>query len=101
MGQLHIFSVLTRPVSPEIPISQFRFQDAGNLVIFVGFLLKGGMNLFGKGIFTHAFHPTDRIDPEYGKVLRQASDSVDEVIVYDVNIDLEKIVLNNKLPYCL
>jgi len=49
----------------------------------------------------NVFYPADRIDPEYGKTLREVEKSGVEILVYDVHINLERIVLNNKLPYCL
>jgi len=45
-----------------------------------------------------AFTPADNIDPAYGKELRKAKNSGVEIIVYDVIIDLEKIVLGKKIP---
>jgi sugar fermentation stimulation protein A len=49
----------------------------------------------------HSFAPADRIDPEYGKMLRQASQRGVEILVYDVSIDLKEIRLNNRIPYDL
>lgn len=46
------------------------------------------------GLFT----PADQIDPAYGKELRRAVKSGVEIIVYDVVLDLERIVLGQKLP---
>ena len=45
-----------------------------------------------------AFSSADDIDPEYGKELRKAKRNGVEIIVYDVIIDLEKIVLGRKIP---
>jgi len=45
-----------------------------------------------------AFTSADHIDPAYGKELRKAKNSGVEIIVYDVIIDLEKIVLGKKIP---
>jgi sugar fermentation stimulation protein A len=45
------------------------------------------------------FRPADHIDPAYGNELRRAVDNGLEIIVYDVKIDLEKIVMNCKIPY--
>lgn len=45
-----------------------------------------------------AFTSADNIDPTYGKELRKAKNSGVEIIVYDVIIDLEKIVLGKKIP---
>ncbi|MBW2564412.1 MAG: DNA/RNA nuclease SfsA, partial [Deltaproteobacteria bacterium] len=45
-----------------------------------------------------AFTSADNIDPAYGKELRKAKNSGVEIIVYDVIIDLEKIVLGKKIP---
>ena len=47
------------------------------------------------------FAPADHIDAEYGKKLRQAVKNRVEILVYDVNIDLTGIRLNNPLPYDL
>ncbi|MEW6672032.1 MAG: DNA/RNA nuclease SfsA [Thermodesulfobacteriota bacterium] len=44
------------------------------------------------------FKPADRIDPDYGRELRKAVDNGVEVLVYDVKIDLKRIVLNKKIP---
>lgn len=40
------------------------------------------------------FKPVDRIDPDYGRELRKAIDKGVEILVYDVKIDLKRIVLN-------
>ena len=45
-----------------------------------------------------AFTSADNIDPTYGKELRKAKNSGVEIIVYDVIIDLKKIVLGKKIP---
>ena len=45
-----------------------------------------------------AFTSADNIDPAYGKELRKAKNRGVEIIVYDVIIDLEKIVLGKKIP---
>jgi sugar fermentation stimulation protein A len=42
------------------------------------------------------FKPADRIDPDYGRELRKAVDNGVEILVYDVKIDLKRIILNNK-----
>jgi len=47
------------------------------------------------------FRPADAIDPAYGKELRRAIKNQVEILVYDVRIDLKKIVTNKKLPYKL
>ena len=44
------------------------------------------------------FSSADHIDPEYGKELRKAKRNGVEIIVYDVVIDLNKIVLGKKVP---
>lgn len=44
------------------------------------------------------FAPADDIDPAYGRELRHAVKSGVEVLAYDVGIDLEKIVLNRRIP---
>ena len=45
------------------------------------------------------FKPADHIDPAYGKELRQAYNNGVEILVYDVKIDLMRIMLNRKIPY--
>jgi len=45
-----------------------------------------------------AFTSADNIDPAYGKELRKAKNSCVEIIVYDVIIDLNRIVLGKKIP---
>ncbi len=47
------------------------------------------------------FRPADHIDPAYGKALRSACSTGVEILVYDVNLDLEKIEMNKSLPYFL
>jgi len=47
------------------------------------------------------FKPADAIDPDYGKELRKAIKNGVEILVYDVRIDLKKILLNKKIPYKL
>lgn len=47
------------------------------------------------------FSPADRIDPDYGRTLRQALDDGVEALVYDTAIDLEGIALNRNLPLAL
>ncbi len=47
------------------------------------------------------FKPADHIDPAYGDELRRAVSHGVEIMVYDVRIDLERICLNNKIPYDL
>ena len=47
------------------------------------------------------FKPADSIDPEYGKALRRAHKKGVEILVYDVAIDLEKIYINQKIPFQL
>jgi sugar fermentation stimulation protein A len=47
------------------------------------------------------FKPADHIDPAYGKELRQAVKNGIEILVYDVYIDLEKIVLGKKIDWHL
>jgi len=47
------------------------------------------------------FQPADHIDPEYGRVLRQAVEKGVEILVYDTRIDLKTIRLNRKIPYRL
>ena len=45
-----------------------------------------------------AFTTADHIDPAYGKEFRKAKNSGVEVIVYDVVMDLNKIILSKKIP---
>jgi sugar fermentation stimulation protein A len=47
------------------------------------------------------FAPAEHIDAEYARKLRQAVKNDVEILVYDVNIDLTGIRLNNPLPYDL
>ncbi|QTA90580.1 DNA/RNA nuclease SfsA [Desulfonema magnum] len=47
------------------------------------------------------FRPADHIDPAYGKELRRAVNHGVEIMAYDVRINLERICLNNKIPYDL
>ncbi len=47
------------------------------------------------------FRPADHIDPAYGKALRSACSTGVEILVYDVNLDLEKIEMNKSLPYVI
>ena len=44
------------------------------------------------------FTTADHIDPAYGKEFRKAKNRGIEVMVYDVVIDLEKIILGKKIP---
>jgi sugar fermentation stimulation protein A len=45
------------------------------------------------------FRPADGIDPAYGAELREAHKNGVEILVYDVLIDLKKIVLNKCIPF--
>ena len=45
-----------------------------------------------------AFAPADRIDPAYGETLRRSIAAGVEILVYDVQIDLQGIALNRRLP---
>jgi len=47
------------------------------------------------------FTPADTIDPVYGKELRRAKKNRVDILVYDVIIDLKKIVIGNRLPFKL
>ncbi|MBW1642650.1 MAG: DNA/RNA nuclease SfsA [Deltaproteobacteria bacterium] len=49
----------------------------------------------------NVFKPADHIDPAYGQALREAVKNGVEILVYDVRIDLEKIVLGNRIPHVL
>ncbi|UCF89869.1 MAG: DNA/RNA nuclease SfsA, partial [Desulfobacterales bacterium] len=44
------------------------------------------------------FRPADRIDPDYGRGLRRAAQNGVEILAYDVLIDLDRIVLNRRIP---
>jgi sugar fermentation stimulation protein A len=44
------------------------------------------------------FEPADRIDPDYGRILRQAAGRGVEVAAWDVSIDLQSIRLRRSLP---
>ena len=44
------------------------------------------------------FRPANHIDPEYARRLRQAVEKGVEVLAYDVQIDLQGIELNKKIP---
>ncbi len=45
------------------------------------------------------FRPADHIDPSYGSELRRAVRNNVEIMVYDVFMDLERIMLNRTMPY--
>lgn len=45
------------------------------------------------------FRPADHIDPAYGRELRKAIQNGVEVLVYDVEIDIKGIRLNQALPH--
>ncbi len=47
------------------------------------------------------FEPADSIDPEYGRELRKAEKCGVEIFVYDVEIELEGIRVNKRIPYQL
>ncbi len=47
------------------------------------------------------FAPADRIDPDYGRALRQAMDGGVEALVYDTIIDRHGIALHRRLPLAL
>jgi len=47
------------------------------------------------------FKPADRIDPAYGRALREAVRKGVEVMAYDVHIDRHQIVLNSNVSYDL
>ena len=48
------------------------------------------------------FRPADQIDAAYGEALREAHlNKGVEILVYDVWMDLERIVLNRKIPFKL
>jgi sugar fermentation stimulation protein A len=48
-----------------------------------------------------SFAPADFIDPEYGQALRSAAANGLEILAYDVHINLDRIILNKKIPICL
>jgi sugar fermentation stimulation protein A len=45
--------------------------------------------------------PADKIDPEYGKLLRTASKNGVEILVYQADISPQRIILSRKLPVLL
>lgn len=47
-----------------------------------------------------AFTTADHIDPAYGEEFRKAKDNGVEVIVYDVVMDLKKIILGKQISLC-
>lgn len=47
------------------------------------------------------FRPAGAIDPAYAEELRRAAGNGVELLAYDVSIDLEKIILRNKIPIIL
>ena len=65
-------------------------------------LVKAGhrcmMFYFIQRMDARVFRPADHIDPEYGRRLRQAVEKGIEVLAYDVQIDLQGIELNKKIP---
>jgi sugar fermentation stimulation protein A len=64
-------------------------------------LVKAGhrcmMFYFIQRMDARVFRPADRIDPEYGRRLRQAVENGIEVLAYDVRINLKGIELNKKI----
>jgi sugar fermentation stimulation protein A len=44
------------------------------------------------------FRPARAIDPDYARALRRAAEKGVEIMVYDVRMDLRRIVLNQTLP---
>ncbi len=70
----------------------------------VGMVRRGNraaMFYFVQRMDAEAFHPADRIDPEYGIALRAAVDAGVEIMVYDVRMDLDGIELRRPLPWSL
>jgi sugar fermentation stimulation protein A len=47
----------------------------------------------------NVFKPADHIDPAYGEALREVVKNGVEMLVYDVRIDLEKIVLGDRIAH--
>jgi sugar fermentation stimulation protein A len=47
------------------------------------------------------FRPADHIDSAYGGELRKAHKNGVEILVYDVTIDLNRILLNRKIPFSI
>ncbi|MGE0085956.1 MAG: DNA/RNA nuclease SfsA [Desulfococcaceae bacterium] len=45
-----------------------------------------------------SFRPADKIDPAYGKALRQAYEKGVEILAYDVYADLRTIRINRRIP---
>jgi sugar fermentation stimulation protein A len=48
-----------------------------------------------------SFKPADAIDPEYGKLLREAAKAGVEILVYQCHLDVKGISLSKSLPYDL
>ena len=74
-----------------------------HLVELQKFVLKGNrcaMFFLVQRMDATAFTTADHIDPAYGKEFRKAKNNGVEVIVYDVVIDLNKIILGKKIPLC-
>lgn len=47
------------------------------------------------------FSPADIIDPAYGKELRASVENGVEILVYDVDINAERVILNAPIPFFL
>jgi sugar fermentation stimulation protein A len=47
------------------------------------------------------FGPADRIDPEYGRLLREVVKDGVEILVYDVRMDCTSILINKIIPHDL
>lgn len=47
------------------------------------------------------FTPEYDVDPDYGNELKKAEQNGVEILVYDVNINLHHISINNQIPYTL
>jgi sugar fermentation stimulation protein A len=47
------------------------------------------------------FAPADRIDPEYGRLLRLAVNSGVEALAYRAHVAPDSIFLTRRLPVCL
>ena len=63
--------------------------DTGNRCVMFYFIQR---------MDARVFKPADRIDPDYGRGLRQAVRSGVEILAYDVFIDLKGIRLNRRIP---
>jgi sugar fermentation stimulation protein A len=74
-----------------------------HLVELQNLVLKGNrcaMFFLVQRMDAKAFATADHIDPAYGKEFIKAKNNGVEVMVYDVVLDLKKIILGKKIPLC-